>query len=1022
MCGTPLGAEEATHEVRKTVTAVFADVSGSTALGEQLEGESFRLIMTRYFDELREAFEAHGGTVEKFIGDAVVAVFGVPVAHEDDALRAVRAVSDIQQRLGRLNEELERDWGVQLAIRIGVNTGEVIAGDVGIGASFVSGDTMNVAARLEQAASPGEVLIGEATLRLVRAAVDVEPVEPLLVKGKSRPLHAWRLVSASGAAGYTRQAATVFVGRELELEALRRALERTVAGRRCHLCTVVGAAGIGKSRLLEEFVAETGHARVLVGRCLPYGDGITYWPLAEMVRELVDGDVRRGIEELLPASENATLVAERVGAVLGVTGATGAAEETFWAFRKLFETLAREQPLITIVEDLHWAEPTLLDLLDYLATFTSDAPLLVVSSARADLFDTRPVWAAPRQNSTTVMLEPLPEPEMEVLVSGLPSGTAIDNDARARILEAAEGNPLFVEQMLALKAEDGQEPSSASMPATIQALLTARIDRLPAGERSVIERASIEGRTFHRGALVQLLPASARGDLGTSLMALVRKDFIEPDRADFAGDDAFRFGHILIRDAAYGAMPKKLRAELHERFADWLDHAARGQAGEFEEILGYHLEQAVLLGRELAPDSDAGLELGARAAAYLSGAGRRAFAHGDPAAAANLLSRACDLLPPGSLTRLEFLPELGLALSELGEFKRAEDLLLEAENTARAVGDERIEAQAVVGRATVGIWAGGTGNDAVTAAQKSLRVCERLGEDLGIARSLHLLAQARFWLGQAGAATDAWKRALALTQAAYGREEAEILSWFLIATWFGPTPLDEGLERCREVESRRLLPRRVAAYALVERAPFEAMRGRFDDARDLLERGRAILEDLGLVVLAAGTSQEAFDIEMLAGNLGRAEQDLRSACTALEKLGEKGFLSTRAACLAQVLYLQGAYEEAEQFTWVSQEAGAPDDVDSQARWRSVRAKILARRGEYAEAEKLASRAVELLEPTDLLNIRAEALKDLAEVLALSGRAAEAQDLVERALVLYRQKQNLVAVSSAEALLGRPSGR
>ena len=588
-------------EARKTVTIVFSDVSGSTTLGEELDPETVRRVMRRYFDEAQAVLERHGGTVEKFIGDAVMAVFGIPQLHEDDALRAIRASAELRLRLGDLNDELERDWGVRIAVRMGVNTGEVVAGDAALGDSFATGDAVNVAARLEQSASPGEILVGDATLRLVRDAVRVEEVEPLAVKGKAEPV----LPGASSTSFRTfrptpRRLDAPFVGRESELAALEQAFERCAEEETCRLVTVLGPPGVGKSRLARELLAAVdARARVVVGRCLPYGEGITYWPLAEIVQQVAGRD-HAGILELVADDEHAELIAKRIASAVGLAPADGRSEEVSWAVRRLLESLSRQRPLVVVFDDIHWAEPTFLDLIEYLAGFTA-GPVLLLGLARPDLFETRASWATPRPNADAVVLEPLSERDAGALIDRLSSGARLSEATRSQIVEISSGNPLFLEQIVALKVEQNGDSGELVVPPTIQALLAARIDRLDPGERAVIERAAVEGRSFHRGAVSELLPESVRQTLGSDLMSLVRKELIRPDRAAFAGDDGFRFAHILVRDAAYAAMAKELRAELHEQFADWLARAAEGRMAEFEELVGYHLEQAHVYRAELGP-------------------------------------------------------------------------------------------------------------------------------------------------------------------------------------------------------------------------------------------------------------------------------------------------------------------------------------------------------------------------------------------------------------------------------------
>src|SRR6266542_786701 len=576
-CGAPVAAAVASEQ-RKTVTVLFCDLTGSTALGESLDPERLRALLARYFERMKGIVERHGGTVEKFIGDAAMAVFGIPQAHEDDALRATRAALEVREAVEPLG----------LEVRIGVNTGEVVAGS---GATLVTGDAVNVAARLEQAAQSGEILLGEQTERLVRDGVSTESVEPLVLKGKAEPVPAYRLLERlPDVPAFTRPLEAPFVGRERELETLERTLTRAIEEHSPQLSTIVGPPGIGKSRLARELI-QRSEVRIVVGRGLSYGEWITYWPLTEVVSQV--GDVRA----VLGDDADAELAASRIAAGLGTAETAASSEEIAWGFRKLFEALAREKPLIVVLDDIHWSEPTLLDLIESVSTFARDAPLFLLSTARPDLFELRPAWATPKPNTTLVTLEPLAGSETETLVDELRDVPA---ETKARIVEAAEGNPLFVEQLLAMQGENGG--GALEIPPTIQALLAARIDRLDPEERTVIECASIEGRMFHRGSVVELLPQQARAGVGSHLITLVRKEFIRPDRSQVPGDDGFRFGHILIRDTAYDSIPKRLRAELHERFADWLESRLGDDAPG--EIVGYHLERAYRYHVELGPVGD----------------------------------------------------------------------------------------------------------------------------------------------------------------------------------------------------------------------------------------------------------------------------------------------------------------------------------------------------------------------------------------------------------------------------------
>ncbi|MGH2724723.1 MAG: ATP-binding protein, partial [Actinomycetota bacterium] len=597
---------------RKTVTIVFTDIVGSTTLGEGLDPEVLRRVMTTYFDRMRAVLEGHGGTVEKYIGDAIVAVFGIPEIHEDDALRAIRASQEMRAALDELNRDLEDRHGVRIEARTGVNTGEVLAED-GRPDAPLTADAANLAARLEQAAAPGEILLGDPTYRLVRDAVTVEPAGPLELKGKAEPQQAWRLLEVSPQGpGIARRLDSPIVGRDDDLALLRQAFETATGEPACRLVTVIGTPGLGKTRLATEFIAWLeGRATVLRGRCLPYGDGITYWPVAEVLREAASiahedapNQATAKITALLGAHEEASTIAQRLGSVLGLTETMAPAQETFWAVRRFLETMAQREPIAVVFDDIHWAEATFLDMVEYLAGWSAAAPILLLCLARPDLLDTRPAWASAIPKAATIRLEPLTEEDSERLIVNLLGRAPLEEHVRARIRHVAEGNPLFVEEILRMLVDDGLlrrddgrwtaagDLSQIAIPSTINALLSARLERLPREERAVIQRASVVGKVFWWGAVAELSPTPEQAALGGHLQALVRRELVRPDRSRFTDEDAFRFSHILIRDAAYSETTKEARAHLHERFAGWLERRAADRLTEFEEVVGYHLEQA----------------------------------------------------------------------------------------------------------------------------------------------------------------------------------------------------------------------------------------------------------------------------------------------------------------------------------------------------------------------------------------------------------------------------------------------
>jgi len=1014
-CGAAMTAA-GEREVRKTVTVVFSDLVGSTELGERLDPESIRHLMSRYFEEMQRVLQRHGGTVQKFIGDAIMAVFGVPSVHEDDALRAVRAVAEMRERLRVLNEEIDRRWHVRLRVRTGINTGEVVAVDPSRDQNLVLGDTVNVAARLEQAAAPDEILLGERTWSLVREAIDAEPIAALTVKGKSEALPAWRLIEVKSRVAMPRvRSDSPFVGRTEEFQGLWRTLERAIDERICVLATVVGPPGIGKSRFVAEFTQAVGQGtRVVSGHCLPYGEGITFWPLAEIVNDVSAGDLPGAVQRLM--GNDARVVAERIAAAIGSAESPGSPAEIFWAFRKLFEALAREQPLIVVVDDIHWAESTLLDLLEYMIEFASKAPILLLCLARAELFESRPSWAVPRRNASLIPLQPISESDATTLIDRLTT-REFPAAARARVAEAAEGNPLFIEQLLALNADVTATDGAILVPPTIDALLAARIDRLEPADRAVIERAAVEGRTFHRGAVVELLDEEARAKVGACLISLARKEFIQPDQALFTGDDGFRFVHLLMRDAAYGAVPKQLRAHLHERLALWLERVAPDNTGDYDEILAYHLEQAYRYHAELGRTEEAG-RLAQLAGKRLTVVGLRALARGDMPAAIGLLSRAANVLPKDDPGRMPLLPELGTALVDAGELARAETVLQEAIDRAQATGNELVQCRATVASLGLRYWTRrAVADDLASLAEEAAAACARLGDELGLARSWLVIGLIRQQFGWR-ASYEAYEKALGHARRANApREESAALMWLLIGAWAGPTQATEGIRRCREI-LHQPVTRTVEAMAEIELGCFLATCGEFDQARSSYAHGRALLEDLGQRLLAAGTSQELFDLEMLAGNPAAAEQRLRESCETLEQLGDQSFLGSSLGCLAEAVYAQDRFAEAEQMCKRAEAVGAadPSDLDAQFRWRAVLGKVLAQRGEFDAGEALVRAAAKLIQKTDWLNARAGVETDLAEILGWAGRRAEALPHLQEALRLFKEKENQVAAKRVQARL------
>jgi class 3 adenylate cyclase len=977
-CGAPLAAPARAREQRKVLTILFCDVAGSTTLGERLDPEALRHVMRRYFDEMTAIVDRHGGTVEKFIGDAVMAVFGVPHVREDDALRAVRAAAEIRERLPAVAQEL----GVALTFRTGINTGEVV---VGAGQTLATGDAMNVAARLEQAAPPGEILIGADTRLLVRDAVQVEPVEPLVLKGKAHPVAAWRLIAVDPSAeALARHLDTPLVGRERELSHLRGAYDRAVLERSCHLFTLLGSAGAGKSRLVAELLAgAAGEATVVRGRCLHYGDGVTFWPVIEILTQLGE-----------PAAE----VRERVA-----QGGAGSPEELFWDVRRLLERVAEERPLVVVFEDLQWAEPMLLDLLDHVADLSRGAPILLLCVARPELLDERAAWGGGKLNATTLLLEPLAPADCETMLDGV--GADLDPQTRARILYACGGNPLFLEEMVALVHDGG----GAEVPPTIRALLDARLERLGEDERSVIERGAVEGEVFHHGAVQALAPETLRAGIDGRLAALVRKEMIRPERGTLPGEEAFRFRHLLVRDAAYDALPKQARAELHERFAGWLEHDATALV-ELDEIAGWHLEQAVRYRRELGLALDPALA--SRAADHLAAAGRRAADRHDLRAADSMLTRALALVERGDDRRPRLALDLARAIVPSGQMDRVGPLLDEAEDDPGTRPGARITRSEQLMMVEP--------EEGVRIAEEELPgVIEQLeaaGDHSELARA-HMAVFMAFWM-----------RSLAVPSTAAGRRSAEharladdraqlasALAWIQAPLMFGPEGTDAMERWIAEAASLDLGP---FVQIGIEQAyaHLALMAGDFAEARRRLLAADALYAAVGMELLRSAMGQFAAQLELSAGDAAAAVRAARESYDLGTLIGDHSYHPTTGAWLARALAAAGDHAEAERVALAVEEESASVDIVNFVMSREVLARVRLAAGALEEAERLARESLAFALQSDFPILQGESLLVLGEVLRAREDEEAATAAFERALALFESKGNRPAAARARDLL------
>ena len=807
---------------------------------------------------------------------------------------------------------------------------------------------------------------------------------------------------------------------------------------------MLGQAGVGKSRLIEDFVRRfADEATVLRGRCLSYGDGITFWPLAEVLRQaagIVQEDSEEDARIKLKScfGEELADATSRIESGIGLSQDMYGKDELFWGVRAVLEELARRRPLVMVFDDIHWAEPTFLDLIEDILDASLGVPLLLVCAARYELLEERPGFAAGRQTASQIELGELSRQESGLVVRNVLGEASLPGRLERRILGLTEGNPLFIEQMLSMLIDDGLLREHAgrwvfsgtvnvvSVPGNVSGLLGARLDRLGPAERRVAESASVIGLEFSSDAVSVLVQEDdALTDLEPALAALCSKQLIS--RAEQGAADDFHFSHILIRDAAYARLLKRTRARLHERFAAWLADMVGSRVAEYEEILGYHLEQSHLYRAELGPIDRAGQRLGTAASRHLSSAGGRALVRGDLSAAANLLQRAAALLGEQDPARALFLLDAGEAAVDIGELERAESVLTEAVDralSAEEMGIARAAALALLQlRYTTDAHALqqsiGREETMVELVEQEIPGLEAMGDDRALVRAFRLLTYVHWTGARYGDAAAAAERTIRHATAAGDQVTARrFLGSLAISALYGPMPVPEAIATCEEVLARAQDDRRAKALAEVAISLLEAMRGDFERARLLYRRSRASLEELGCALPAALTSLCSSVVEYLAGDLAAAESELRTDYKRLDEMGERNYISTTAGLLADVLYRQGRYNESAEFAGICEQLASPDDVASQFHWRCVRGKLRARQGEIEEAESLLSAATALIETSDQLDLQGYGLLDFAEVRELAGASADAATLSEKAAGLFERKGNVVSALRARQLAER----
>ncbi len=1029
---------ESQTESRKKVTAVFADMAGSTTLAENLDPEIFRQVLSAFFERMAGAIERHGGSVENFIGDEVAGIFGVPVSHGDDALRAVRAAVDMLSEIEALSDEIEGRVGNRLSLRIGINTGTVVVGPPIVGRSMSLGDTMNVAARLEKLAKPGQILLGEETYRLVRREVSVEPAGDVELRGREQAMPTYLLRGGVHDLKEEPLADRPLVGRERDLSLLEVAFERCVARRACEFVTVMGDAGMGKSRLAAE-MAESFQTRasVLIGRCLPYGEGITYWPLVEIISQaasITDADeadtARLKLGRILADDPEGPALTRHLAQIIGLDDSFDPGEQAFWAIRRLLEALARRSPIIVVLEDLQWAEPTLLDLVLHLHRTVRDLPILLCATARFDLLAVRPEWR--EECPTTISLEALSDESTGELVSTL-AGGGLSEALRSRIVELAAGNPLFIEQVLLMLIDDGwltqtddgwiarEGAENVRVPPSTEAILAARIDHLVASERGLAESAAVIGKEFSARDAVEL--AGHGGSV--EFESLIRKRLIERVRRTGVPADYFQFRHILVRDGVYESLSKSRRADLHGRYADSLLERSGSRLGQVEELIGYHLETAYKLRRELLGPAEPAEALAKRAASHLANAGRRASARQDDAAAAGLLTRAVSLLAESGATdptaRLEPLVELGTALVRGGETERADQVLAEARKAVLATGDERSEARMRIlevnhKRLTDPGWWEEHGRGV---AESALVVFQRLGDPIDEARAWHLLGKVHSDRGQQAAAAEALEHALELvSEAGDAGTEAWIRYWLLQASTLGPAPCTKVIARAQvDLEWARAHDNRALEGSTLGRyAEMLARVGREAEAQEAFSEAREVFEELDLPVHVAYLALSTAAVEPLASDPEAAERELRPSLDFFLNAGAPHIAASIAPMLARAVAAQGRIDESLELVAETERIAASDDLDAQVRWRIAKAEAMMGANRLAEAEQSARQACEVAAPADMTLLEADAQACLGDVLLAARSPGEALPALERAVALYETKGDVVASARLRATM------
>jgi class 3 adenylate cyclase/tetratricopeptide (TPR) repeat protein len=1017
-CGSTLAARVDAAE-RRVVTAIFADLAGSTRLGEQLDPEILRTLVSEFFEIAGREIRGHGGTVEQFSGDAAVGVFGLTSSHEDDAERAVRTALAIVKALEPLRATVHGQHRVALDVHIGIESGEAVSGDPFAGGTSVTGDALNVAARLEKSAAPGQILVGPAAYAATKHAVAYEPIGDLALAGKSLPVAAYqpmRFLADIGEARGLGDLKAPLLGRDEEMLQLLDTAERLNQDRKAMLFTILGAPGIGKSRLAREAsdrLAARGW-QVLHGRCLPYGDGITYWPVAEMARRAAGITPEMGaleaVARLVAAAPDAA-VSDRLAFAIGLTRESpvsggGVDREIAWAFRRWVQAQATHQPLLLVFEDIHWAEPALLDLIEYLTTWIGNAPVLILCLARPELLDTRASWGAGRFQASRIMLEPLSRQESAALVGALLKVEGLPEKLRSEMLERADGNPLFVEELIRMLLDDGTiiregdrwtaapTVTDVQVPHTVEALIRARLDTLPRAERTALQAGAVIGRSFEREMLEALL--DDRSELAAVLENLVLRDLIseEPTPGEHV---TYRFKHILVRDVAYATLPKARRAALHTRVAQALQALPGDRATELIEIRAYHLEEAVKLESELhGRASDA---LREEAVVALEASGRKAITRGDNRAALSFTERCLALGPEPAERRLDIECLLLDAEYNLGRYQRARDAGIRIAAAARALGRKDLEGRAIFAQGRA-IWIGdpeGSAEKALNRLAEAEALLREAGDLAFLYEAVYQRAFGGWWFGNLEEAWSGWSEARDIARQLGDRGREARACTYLGGVRYHQGRLAEAKELRRQAMqlgaeggSRMDWGLATARYGLLV-----ALTDSIDEGMRLSEIALPAQEESGDIFELARSLDQIGRLHRLKGMASEAVAYFERALALSVQMQETGFRAEIERDLADALLELGDRASAAAHAEAGVEVVAADDYASVANTKMVLGRVRLRQGRATEGETLLRDAVAVVERTDYVAERWEQYLALTEFLIGQGRQEEAQEWMEK---------------------------